>query len=248
MIAGMPDPVAPFLASCFPVGTRALAPHANLVTAILGGRSGTLRLERGRVCVEGDVLLVRPGVIHGVALAERGADVLYLNGLAFPFGAPLAVALEGVLAHIAREALDGDASAVAELRDRLAPPRARVLPPDMAAVVRAIHGDPMWRMPQDELARRLGMERTQALRTFRRATGQGFREFKLWSALQYATQQMAGGALVRTAAMDAGFADTAHLSRVFRHVFGLTPSEGIAGLSVAPVIARDRALRTAMLM
>lgn len=248
MIAGMPDPVAPFLASCFPVGTRALAPHANLVTAILGGRSGPLRLERGRVCVEGDVLLVRPGVIHGVALAERGADVLYLNGLAFPFGAPLAVALEGVLAHIAREALDGDASAVAELRDRLAPPRARALPPDMAAVVRAIHGDPMWRMPQDELARRLGMERTQALRTFRRATGQGFREFKLWSALQYATQQMAGGALVRTAAMDAGFADTAHLSRVFRHVFGLTPSEGIAGLSVAPVVARDRALRTAMLM
>ncbi|MBJ7498684.1 MAG: helix-turn-helix transcriptional regulator [Sphingopyxis sp.] len=244
----MPDPVAPFLASCFPVGTRALAPHANLVTAVLGGRSGPLRLERGRVCVEGDVLVVRPGVIHGVALAERGADVLYLNGLAFPFDAPLAVTLEGVLAHIAREALDGDASAVAELRDRLAPPRARALPPDMAAVVRAIHGDPMWRMPQDELARRLGMERTQALRTFRRATGQGFREFKLWSALQYATQQMAGGALVRTAAMDAGFADTAHLSRVFRHVFGLTPSEGIAGLAVAPVITRDRALRTKTLM
>ncbi|MBO9696948.1 MAG: helix-turn-helix transcriptional regulator [Sphingopyxis sp.] len=244
----MPDPVAPFLTSCFPVGTRALAPHANLVTAVLAGRTGPLCLDRGGLCVEGDLLLVRPGVVHGVALAERGADVLYLNGLAFPFDAPLAVALEGALAQVARNALGGDAVAVAELRDRLAPPRERMLPPDMAAVVRAIHGDPMWRMPQDELASRLGMERTQALRAFRRATGQGFREFKLWSALQYATQQMAGGALVRTAAMDAGFADTAHLSRVFRHVFGLTPSEGIAGLAVAPVIARDRALRTARLM
>lgn len=244
----MPDPVAPFLTSCFPVGTRALAPHANLVTAVLAGRTGPLRLKRGGLCVEGDLLLVRPGVVHGVALAGRGADVLYLNGLAFPFDAPLAQALEGTLAGVARDALAGDASAVAELRDRLAPPRERVLPPDMAAVVRAIHGDPMWRMPQDELASRLGMERTQALRYFRRATGQGFREFKLWSALQYATQQMAGGALVRTAAMDAGFADTAHLSRVFRHVFGLTPSEGIAGLAVAPVIARDRALRSAQLM
>ena len=244
----MPDPVAPFLTSCFPVGTRALAPHANLVTAVLAGRSGPLRLERGGLWVEGDLLLVRPGIVHGVALAERGADVLYLNGLAFPFDAPLAVPLEGALARVAREALDGDASAVAELRDRLAPPRERALPPDMAAVVRAIHGDPMWRMSQDELAQRLGMERTQALRTFRRSTGQGFREFKLWSALQHATQQMAGGALVRTAAMDAGFADTAHLSRVFRHVFGLTPSEGIAGLAVAPIIARDRALRTATLM
>ena len=244
----MPDPAAPFLTSCFPVGTRALAPHANPVTAVLAGRMGSLRLDRGGLCVEGDLLLVRPGIVHGVALAERGADVLYLNGLAFPFDAPLAQALEGPLARVAREALDGDASAVAELRDRLAPPRERALPPDMAAVVRAIRGDPMWRMSQDELASRLGMERTRALRYFRRATGQGFREFKLWSALQYATQQMAGGALVRTAAMDAGFADTAHLSRVFRRVFGLTPSEGIAGLAVAPPIARDPALRTAMLM
>ena len=244
----MPDPAAPFLTSCFPVGTRALAPHANPVTAVLAGRMGSLRLDRGGLCVEGDLLLVRPGIVHGVALAERGADVLYLNGLAFPFDAPLAQALEGPLARVAREALDGDASAVAELRDRLAPPRERALPPDMAAAVRAIRGDSMWRMSQDELASRLGMERTRALRYFRGATGQGFREFKLWSALQYATQQMAGGALVRTAAMDAGFADTAHLSRVFRRVFGLTPSEGIAGLAVAPPIARDRALRTAMLM
>lgn len=51
-----------------------------------------------------------------------------------------------------------------------------------------------------------------------------------WSALQHAAQLMAAGALVRTAAMDAGFADTAHLSRVLRRGFGLTPSAAIAGL------------------
>lgn len=233
----MPDPVMPFRTSCFPVGARALAPHANLVTAVLAGRSSPLRLRRDGLCVEGDLLLVRPGVVHGVALAGQAADVLYLNGLAFPFDAPLAVALEGVLAHVARAALGGNASAVAELRDRLATPREGGLPHDIAAVVRAIDGEPMWRMPQSELASRLGMERTQALRYFTRSTGQGFREFKLWSALQHATVAMAGGALVRTAAMDAGFADTAHLSRVFRHVFGLTPSEAIAGLALAPVRA-----------
>ena len=33
-----------------------------------------------------------------------------------------------------------------------------------------------------------------------------------------------------TAALDAGFADTAHLTRVFRRGFGLTPSAAIAGL------------------
>jgi AraC-like DNA-binding protein len=88
----------------------------------------------------------------------------------------------------------------------------------------------MQRMSQDELACRLHMERTRALRCFKAATGQTFRDFKRWSALQHAAQLMAEGALVRTAAMDAGFADTAHLSRVFRRGFGLTPSAAIAGL------------------
>ncbi len=227
----MPDPISPFLNSCFPVGARGLAAHANPVTAVLVGRSGPLRLERDGQRVEGDVVLVRPGIIHAVGFAERGADVLYLNGLDFPFDAPLGQVLSGKLAYAAQDAMQGDASAIAGLRDRLAP-ALRAIPPAVAAAVEAIHADPMWRMSQDELARRIGIERTQALRLFKAATGQGFRAFKLWSALQYATQQMAEGALVRTAAMDAGFADTAHLSRTFQHFFGLTPSAAIAGLAV----------------
>jgi hypothetical protein len=53
---------------------------------------------------------------------------------------------------------------------------------------------------------------------------------RLWSALQHAAVRMAERELVRTAAMDAGFADTAHLSRVFSSMFGLSPSVAIAGL------------------
>lgn len=155
--------------------------------------------------------------------------MLYQNGLAFPFDAPLAQSLDGVLAHAAFDALRGDRCAMHELRARLTA-RAPRLPTGVAEVVRAIHADPMQRMSQDELARRLHMERTRALRRFKAATGQTFREFKRWSALLHAAQLMAGGALVRTAAMDAGFADSAHLTRVFRQGFGLTPSAAIAGL------------------
>lgn len=227
----MPDPLSPFRNSLLPVGSRRLLAHANAVTCVLGGRTGPLRLEYKGLRVEGDILLVRPGIVHAVALPERGADVLYLNGLPFPFQVPLAQALSGVLAQLAWEALRGAEDATNELRARLTMPPAAARDP-MAAVVRAIYADPMQRMHQGELARRLHLERTQALRCFKAATGQSFRQFKSWSALQFAAQQMADGALVRTAALDAGFADTAHLSRVFSRYFGLTPSAAIAGLSL----------------
>ncbi|WP_447929797.1 helix-turn-helix transcriptional regulator [Sphingopyxis fribergensis] len=225
----MSDPFSPFRNALLPVDAP-LAPHANLVTGILMGRGGPLRLTLDGVTVEGEMLLIRPGVVHGITLPARGADILYLDGLAFPFDVPLARALDGKLAELAGTVLDGAGDAADELRARLTGAAAPPLP-RLTDAVRAIYADPMRRMPQDELARRLGMERTRALRFFRAATGQGFREFKRWSAMQYAAQQMKQGALVRTAAMDAGFADTAHLSRVFRETFGLTPSAAIGALS-----------------
>ena len=51
-----------------------------------------------------------------------------------------------------------------------------------------------------------------------------FRELERWTAFCAATRQIAEGQLVRTAAMDAGFADTAHLTRTFRRAFGTTPT------------------------
>jgi len=225
----VPDPSSPFLDAVLPVDSRKLAAHANAVTGVLVGRTGPLRLAGDGHRVDGDVLLVRPGVVHAVALAERGADVLYLNGLPFAFDAPLAQILSGVLADLASDAVRGDRCAMHELRARLTAPAPRI-PTAIAEVVRAIYADPMQRLSQGELARRLRMERTRALRCFKAVTGQTFREFKRWSALQHAAQLMVEGALVRTAAMDAGFADTAHLSRVFRRGFGLTPSAAIAAL------------------
>lgn len=226
----MPDALSPFQNVLLPVGGR-LAPHANAATCLLAGRGGPISLRRGDHLVEGELLLVRPEVFHEVALPDRGADVLYLNGLAFPFDAPLATSLRGTPAHAAEAALGGDASHMAAFRDRL---QHRIERPGalIERVVHAIHAEPMQRMGQYELARRLNLERTQALRCFKRATGQTFRAFKAWSAVQHAAALMAQGALVRTAAMDAGFADTAHLSRVFRHAFGLTPQAAITGLAI----------------
>lgn len=224
----MSDTFSPFRNSLLPVDAP-LAPHANPVVGILMGRGAPVRLTLDGVAVEGDMLLIRPGIVHGIGLPARGADILYFDGLDFPFDVPLARALDGKLAELAGMVRDGMRDAADELRARLTTTAVAPLP-RVADAVRAIYADPMRRMPQGELAQRLGMERTQAQRLFRAATGQSFRGFKRWSAMQYAAEQMKQGALVRTAAMDAGFADTAHLSRVFRETFGLTPSAAIGAL------------------
>jgi AraC-like DNA-binding protein len=225
----MPSAETPFTSTILPIPVTRLGAHPNVVMAVLVGRAGPITLAHDAVSVTGDVLLVRPGIVHSVRVGQRGADVVFLNGLRFPFDTPLAVALKGVLEQLARRSAGGDAGATAELRARLAFATAP-LPAKMAEIVRMMQADPMRRVTQDELVRYLGMERTRALRCFKASTGLTFRRFKLWSALQHAAVRMAGRELVRTAAMDAGFADTAHLSRVFSSVFGLPPSVAIAGL------------------
>jgi len=225
----MPFPETPFTSTILPIPVTRLGAHPNVVMAVLAGRAGPITVEHAGGSVTGDVLLVRPGIEHSVRLGERGADVVYLNGLTFPFEAPLAVALKGNLERLARRSIGGDCCATEELRERLAF-ATDPLPAKVAEIVRAMQADPMRRVSQEELVRCLDMERTRALRCFKASTGLTFRRFKLWSALQHAALRMAERELVRTAAMDAGFADTAHLSRVFSSMFGLSPSVAIAGL------------------
>lgn len=218
----------PFSPSVFSVDVERLAGHCNPAPCVIAGRRGSVSVVSAGEQVTGDVLFIRPGVEHEVICADGGINVIYLDGLTWSGSFPCAQRLQGPLADVAVDALFQEAGAQAELRCRLssgAPP----IPQKLGVVIDTILAEPMLRLSQLELAHRLRMERTGALRLFKAATGLTFRRFKRWSALQHAARQIAAGELVRTAAMDAGFADTAHLSRTFRASFGLTPSEAIAG-------------------
>ncbi len=232
----MPAAPSPFSTSVFPIDVPRLAPHANEVTCILAGRRGAVSVESGGRRITGDALIVQAGIAHAVRCAEGGARVLFLDGVAWSAGNGLAERLDGTMAAIANAAIERSRDAQGELRARIAHDSATDCSRAMAEILHDLVADPMERMTQDELARRLGMERTRALRTFKECTGQTFRGFKRWTGLQVAARKMMRGQSVGTAALDAGFADTAHLSRTFRHLFGLTPSEAVAGLARA---ARD---------
>ena len=209
-----------------PFVATTLASHRNPVTCLLCGLDRPLVVRTDLERIEGDLVLIRPGVTHSVEIEGR-AKVLYFNGLPFPLDAAVAGRVPGRLSAFAIDALDGGDDAQWELRDRLTNIESSC-PPGIARIVEGIVKDPMSRMSQAELASLTGMERTRALRAFKAATGMTFRAFKNWTGLQAAAREIAQGQLVRTAAMDAGFSDSAHLTRTFRLSFGTTPSAATA--------------------
>jgi AraC-like DNA-binding protein len=224
----MLDEGGPFAHSLLPFVATVLASHRNPVTCILCGLDRPLTVQAGGERIEADMVMIRPDIEHSVEIGGR-AKVLYFDGMAFPLDAQVAGHVPKWLAARAIDALDGSNDAQWELRMQLTA-TGTACPPTIARIVKDIIADPMQRMPQAELAMRLGMERTRALRAFKTATGMTFRSFKNWTGVQAAARQIAQGELVRTAAMDAGFADSAHLTRSFRSAFGTTPTEATTDL------------------
>jgi AraC-like DNA-binding protein len=221
-----------FSTSVFSVNVAGVGRHPNPVTCVVRGRRGPLSVvgegEQAQ-SVTGDIVIIRPGVEHHIVCGEGGFTVMYLDGARWPGPHGLAERIEGRLGELVLAGMKLDCDAQRELHERLDHGQDR-LPSRMSGVLADLTAEPMARMSQDELARRLGLERTQALRLFKQSTGTTFRQFKRWTGLQHAARLIVAGALVRTAAMDAGFADTAHLTRTFKQCFGLTPSQAIAGL------------------
>ena len=225
----MPVGDTAFSTSVFSVDVAGVGRHPNSVTCVVRGRRGPLTVVGQGQSVTGDIVIIRPGVEHHIICGDGGLSAMYLDGARWRGPGTVAERLEGRLADLVVAGMQLDADAQRELRGRLDHGQGR-LAQGISAALADLAADPMTRMSQDELSRRLGLERTQALRLFKQSTGTTFRQFKRWTGLQHAARLIVAGALVRTAAMDAGFADTAHLTRTFKQCFGLTPSQAIAGL------------------
>jgi len=69
-----------FSTSVFSVDVARIGPHCNPVPCVLTGRNKSLTLVSRNEVVEGDILLIRPGIEHGV-ICSGGINVMYLDGL-----------------------------------------------------------------------------------------------------------------------------------------------------------------------
>jgi AraC-like DNA-binding protein len=213
----------------FSFGQGRLEMHKNLMTCVIIGHKRSVCVADDIQSIEADIICIKPGVGHSVAVQAGGADIYYFDGLRLPETAPSFIGLNPEWRALRFAFDDRDHTTVEAFRQTLV---AQKPPPDQGVmgIVSDLYSRPFERLPQTELAQRLGLERTQALRHFKATTGQTFRKFKIWAAMVAAARSAYGGERIGLAGIEAGFSDAAHLARTAKQTFGLTPTDGIAGL------------------
>jgi AraC-like DNA-binding protein len=90
-------------------------------------------------------------------------------------------------------------------------------------VTDAIDAEPgaPWRL--DDLAALAGLSRYHFIRVFRRATGQSPHGYVTTRRIGLARRLLGRGERPAEVAVACGFADQAHLTRLFRQAFGIAP-------------------------
>ncbi len=79
----------------------------------------------------------------------------------------------------------------------------------------------------DDLAAHLGLSAEHARHRFAAAVGLPFKRYVLWRRLRLATLALQRGLDATAAAHESGFADSAHLARTLRTMFGVTATQAL---------------------
>ena len=229
-----------------PVGPTSMhAHHAVQVVVSLGEPIG-LRASDGSAgrCV---AALIPPDQPHAIESTSRAVVLLYLDPQtsrvrsllgrrASASGRTFERCVDGgkrllVAAPTSLPSSWGEADAATErLLDALGAPGT---PPEplhpgvrsSLAVLPSLLDDDSPRPTLAMLARHAGVSKSRLSHVFSAQVGIPLRPYVLWLRLQRAAAALAAGESVTSAAHAAGFADAAHLTRVFRRMFGLVPSD-----------------------
>lgn len=105
-------------------------------------------------------------------------------------------------------------------------PGARNVPerdPRIAALQERLRALPEKRASLGAIAAEMGLSESRLTHLFKEETGVSFRRYLLWLRLGDAMARALAGASLTDAAHAAGFADSAHLSRTCREMFGINP-------------------------
>lgn len=168
--------------------------------------------------------LVSPTIEAAVVLVDPTSALGHRLPVAIG-ATPLSVDLARVRAHLQRPLDVGwidDLLALASFPPAVAHPEH----PGIARVLRAIEAG-LVDGPLDaaSLASVAGLSAGRLGHAFREHVGLPVRAYVKWKRLERAARHLGRGRSVTEAAHDAGFADAAHLSRTFRALLGLAPTD-----------------------
>lgn len=240
----------------------AFSPHHHDTYAIGMTLSGVQTFRyRGeqRYCFPGQCHILHPDELHdGGPGTEAGFSyrIIYIDPLLIqqaigagplPFVPDPIVRSDNIAQELFREALDlddivDDARQV-EIAMSLAAILEAVISHEMApqgllplqSLLRVrdlIAADPAIRHPIAELERVAGFNRWTLARQFRAAFGTSPTRFRTMRQLDRARLRMRSGLAIAEAALEAGFADQSHMSRLFKRAYGLTPGRWLAALGL----------------
>ena len=150
------------------------------------------------------------------------------------------LSIEAALIDVLRRLADGQAGwkeTRQALAAHLSQPPAKVIDPRIRDALAKLHAEPACRVALADLAPSVRLSESRLLHLFKQAVGVPFRRYKLWIAMGAAMRTMAAGENLTAAALDAGFASSAHFSATFREMFGLEPSRLSRGRLEQPALA-----------
>jgi AraC-like DNA-binding protein len=104
-------------------------------------------------------------------------------------------------------------------------------------IVALLRGLPEKRLAAGELARSTGISESRLAHVFKEETGITVRRYILWLRLMEAVKLIFSGVSYTEAAHETGFADSAHLSRTYKRMTGLTLSGVLSGSKSVRVIS-----------
>jgi AraC-like DNA-binding protein len=232
---------APFQLYVWPQRLLLLAPayasnrHRHHAAQMTFGLDGPVIFENPQTGVhKADLLLIPPDIPHahpafGAAvmlfLEPESSDWKQFSDRAAGGLAPLS--FDARLRSFARAAAAGDAAAAQMLPAHLLG-QSLTHNQSVDAVVSQACEEIRRRLDGPitlaDLAKAVGRSRSRLAHRFREATGVPVRRFILWRRLRAAAEIAMRGSNLTEAAHAAGFADSAHLSRTFRSMFGIAPS------------------------
>ena len=114
---------------------------------------------------------------------------------------------------------------------------ARALDPRIVQALRAARSAGASYPSSTDLARLVGLSAGRFRHLFRQEVGLGYRSYVLWLRLYGVLEELSSGASLTAAAHAAGFADSAHLTRTFRRMFGIAPSSAPPVTRLVPMPA-----------